>query len=84
MTSVGAHAAAEEAPSDAELDAAPSAPAAAAKPAAQPGPTSADRTVQVEPINLIESAGPAIAKRLIPVAIGAVLLFLILRRRAKG
>ena len=40
-------------------------------------------TTEVEPINLIESAGPAIAKRLVPVAIAAVLLFLILRRRTR-
>jgi hypothetical protein len=35
----------------------------------------------VEPINLIESAGPALAKRLAPIVALVVLLILIARRR---
>jgi carbon monoxide dehydrogenase subunit G len=46
-------------------------------------PTSVPRPAEVEPINLIESAGPAIAKRVAPLAAVAVLLFLVLRRWAK-
>ncbi len=41
-------------------------------------------TPQVEPINLIESAGPAIAKRLVPVVGAAVLLVFFLRWRKKN
>jgi carbon monoxide dehydrogenase subunit G len=74
-TSVGAHAAPEEEP-----DSPPAPTTAPAPPPPRPRP---DRPAEVEPINLIESAGPAIAKRLVPVAIAAVLLFLVLRRRAK-
>jgi carbon monoxide dehydrogenase subunit G len=37
----------------------------------------------VEPINLIESAGPAVAKRLVPVVIGAVALVVIVRHLRK-
>jgi carbon monoxide dehydrogenase subunit G len=48
-----------------------------------PRPTPSARPTEVEPINLIESAGPAIAKRLAPVAIAAILLVLVLRWRAK-
>ena len=77
-TSVGSACGAEE-----EHAVAPPTPAVANTPA-QPRPTPAARKPEVEPINLIESAGPAIAKRLIPVAIGAVLLFLLLRRRARS
>ncbi len=36
---------------------------------------------EVEPINLIESAGPALAKRLAPIVGLVVLLILIARRR---
>jgi carbon monoxide dehydrogenase subunit G len=56
-----------------------SAPAGPSRPTpgARPAPP-------VEPINLIESAGPAIVKRLAPVAaVLAVLLFFLLRRRTK-
>ncbi|WP_375500112.1 SRPBCC domain-containing protein [uncultured Jatrophihabitans sp.] len=38
---------------------------------------------EVEPINLIESAGPAVAKRLAPVAAALLVLLIVLRRRAK-
>jgi carbon monoxide dehydrogenase subunit G len=65
-------------------DAPPASPAPAAPAFADSRPTPANRGAEVEPINLIESAGPAIAKRLIPVAIGAVLLFLVFRRRSRG
>ncbi|MGH8961870.1 MAG: SRPBCC family protein [Jatrophihabitantaceae bacterium] len=37
----------------------------------------------VEPINLIESAGPAIAKRLAPVALALLVLLIAVRRRRK-
>jgi len=70
-TSGGAHAASD--------DEKPAAPAVA-----PPRPTPAPRPAEVAPINLIESAGPAILKRLAPVAVVAVLLFLVLRRRAKS
>jgi carbon monoxide dehydrogenase subunit G len=43
-------------------------------PAAQP---------EVEPINLLESAGPAVAKRLAPVAAGLALLLIVLRLRRR-
>ncbi len=66
-----------------EQPAAATVSAAAAAPAS-PRPTPSARPSEVEPINLIESAGPAIAKRLAPVAIAAVLLFFVLRRRAKA
>jgi uncharacterized protein len=36
---------------------------------------------EVEPINLLESAGPAVAKRLAPVAVAAVVVLLAVRRR---
>jgi hypothetical protein len=36
-------------------------------------------TAEVEPINLLEHAGPAVAKRLLPVVAGLVVLFIILR-----
>ena len=40
---------------------------------------------EVEPINLIESAGPAVAKRLAPVlgVVLLVLLIVVLRRRSR-
>ncbi|MDQ2750763.1 MAG: SRPBCC family protein [Actinomycetota bacterium] len=47
------------------------------RPAAQPRRTVDD----VEPINLIESAGPALAKRLLPILALVILLILIVRRR---
>ncbi|MDP9116366.1 MAG: SRPBCC domain-containing protein [Actinomycetota bacterium] len=59
------------------------APATTPRPTA-PRPAAPGGAAQVEPINLIESAGPAIVKRLAPVAIVAALLLLILRRRAKA
>jgi hypothetical protein len=39
---------------------------------------------EVEPINLLESAGPAVAKRLAPVALAFVLLLGALRRRRRA
>jgi len=46
------------------------APAPPARPVAEP-----------EPINLLESAGPAVAKRLAPVALVLLVLLIIVRRR---
>lgn len=46
---------------------------------AQPRPT----TPEVEPIDLLGSAGPALAKRLAPVAAGIVLVVLLLLRRRR-
>jgi carbon monoxide dehydrogenase subunit G len=40
-------------------------------------------TADVEPINLLESAGPAVAKRLAPIAVALVLLLIILRLRKR-
>jgi hypothetical protein len=37
----------------------------------------------VEPIDLLGSAGPALAKRLAPVAAGALLILLVLLRRRR-
>lgn len=54
--------------------------------AAQPSPSAAARrpTPNVEPINLVESAGPAVAKRLAPlVAVLVGVLILLRRRRAR-
>jgi uncharacterized protein len=53
----------------------------------EPAPRTSERAEirsEVEPINLLGSAGPAVAKRLAPVAVAgllAVLLYVILRRR---
>jgi carbon monoxide dehydrogenase subunit G len=70
--------------------AAPAAPGAAAQPTAaettqqarstQPTPSTAD---EVEPINLLESAGPAVAKRLLPVLALVVLVLVVLRLRKR-
>jgi Uncharacterized conserved protein len=68
---------------------APAAPAAdAAEPRSEPAGSVNGRPVatpqrEVEPINLLESAGPAVAKRLAPVAVGVVVLLLALRRRSR-
>jgi carbon monoxide dehydrogenase subunit G len=55
-------------------------PAGAPTPAARPAP----RAQEVEPIDLLGSAGPAVAKRLIPVAAAALLLVLFLLRRRRS
>lgn len=66
---------------------APAAPAAdAAEPRSEPagsvnGRPFATPPREVEPINLLESAGPAVAKRLAPVAVGVIVLLIALRRR---
>jgi carbon monoxide dehydrogenase subunit G len=58
-------------------------PPATVAPEAAPPPTlTVAQPAKVEPINLIESAGPAIVKRLAPIALVALLLFVVLRRRA--
>ncbi|HET8583100.1 MAG TPA: SRPBCC family protein [Jatrophihabitans sp.] len=68
---------------------APAAPAAAAtEPRSEPTGSVNGRPVaapqrEVEPINLLESAGPAVAKRLAPVAVGVVVLLIALRRRSR-
>lgn len=71
----------------AEQNGSPAVPSTAASvtpaaPATPPRPTRSAPPAEVAPINLIESAGPAVAKRLLPV-IGAalVLLFFVLRQR---
>jgi hypothetical protein len=40
------------------------------------------REGEVEPINLLQSAGPAIAKRLAPVAVALVVVLIAARRRS--
>ncbi|WP_375486490.1 SRPBCC family protein [uncultured Jatrophihabitans sp.] len=57
----------------------PAAPATNGHRAARPVPPARD----VEPINLIESAGPAVAKRLAPLLAALAVLVIVLRRRAK-
>jgi carbon monoxide dehydrogenase subunit G len=72
-----------DAPADTAADTAADAPAKH-RPRPSPSPTSV-RIVpppDVEPINLIESAGPALAKRLAP-AVGLLVLVLLLVRRRK-
>jgi carbon monoxide dehydrogenase subunit G len=80
--------AAEPAEPAERTEAAKPAPAPAAKAAPVPAPAAAAARAEstVEPINLVESAGPAVAKRLAPVvaALAAVVLIVILRRRAKA
>ncbi len=73
-----------EAPSAPDRAAAPppaaqpaAASATAAPPAASPRPAASD----IEPIDLIHSAGPAVLKRLLPVIVVAVFALLALRRR---
>jgi uncharacterized protein len=75
----------------------PAAAPAAAEPAADGTPAaakasparsaSAPRSVtsadDVEPINLLESAGPAVAKRLVPIIVAVLLILVILRRRRR-
>jgi hypothetical protein len=65
---------------------APSVPAAGAHaaPSVSTGPRAVTPTHEVEPIDLLGSAGPAIAKRLAPVAVllaVAAVVWLVLRRR---
>src|SRR6478735_1981391 len=57
---------------------------AAGGPAAEPAaePAAKLHSEEVEPINLLESAGPAVAKRLVPPLVAlAVLIFIVLRLR---
>ncbi len=67
----------------APASATPAATAAGADPTAASTPRSAPAPVaarpEVEPINLLDSAGPAVAKRLAPVAGGFILLLIVLR-----
>jgi carbon monoxide dehydrogenase subunit G len=66
-------------------------PPAAAEPATDDGPSRPVAAApgqrppapEVEPINLLESAGPAVAKRLAPVALAALLVLLLLGRRRR-
>jgi carbon monoxide dehydrogenase subunit G len=62
--------------------AAPVAPAAPTTPAAHDGPRRIAPT-EVEPIDLLEHAGPAVAKRLAPIVVLIVLLLIILRLRKR-
>ena len=76
-------------PGPATEAAAPAASAPADEPAAKhrPQPVVASRApaAEVEPINLIESAGPAVAKRLAPIALAIIVLLLAIgRRKRKG
>jgi hypothetical protein len=54
-----------------------------------PAPAPAQRPVQVaqpvevEPINLLESAGPAVAKRLVPLVAAIVFVLIVLRLRKR-
>jgi MYXO-CTERM domain-containing protein len=41
----------------------------------------AAEVAEVEPINLIGSAGPAVAKRVVPVLAAVVVVLIVLRRR---
>ena len=83
--------AAEAAPPGQRLDDAgaaspggPSRPAPeAARPTAAQPPAPRPMAADVEPIDLLGSAGPAVAKRLAPVAAGAVLLLLLLLRQRR-
>ncbi len=71
-------AAAEEQPADSAVGGTPT---SAAPPASRPAAKPIAHT-EAEPIDLMASAGPALAKRVAPLAIGAlVLLFVLLRRR---
>lgn len=78
----------EAAPAEgAAAEGAAAAPAAAPAPAEAPAVAQVPRrevpTADVEPINLLESAGPAVAKRLVPIAVALVLLLIILRLRKR-
>ena len=80
----------EAAPAEgAPAEAAAATAAAAPTPAEAPAPAVAQvprrevPTADVEPINLLESAGPAVAKRLVPIAVALVLLLIILRLRKR-
>lgn len=67
--------------------------AAVTEPTAAPAPTPPPSTVErpaprpapaeVEPINLIESAGPAVIKRLAPVVVGLLILLFVISRLRK-
>jgi len=85
VAGVPAAAPAEGAPADgaAATAAAPPAPADAPTPAVAQVPRREVPTADVEPINLLESAGPAVAKRLVPIAVALVLLLIILRLRKR-
>jgi carbon monoxide dehydrogenase subunit G len=60
----------------------PVVPLPAARPT-HPAPAHAAPAAEVQPIDLLGSAGPAVAKRLIPVAVVVVILLLVLRRRRR-
>jgi carbon monoxide dehydrogenase subunit G len=63
--------------------AAQSAPAAAAKPAATSGPRRID-SAEVAPVDLFEVAGAPLTKRLVPIGIGALVLFILWRMLRRG
>lgn len=70
------------APAHAAAPVASSAPPAATRP--RPSPVPRRTADQVEPIDLIGSAGPAVAKRLVPLVVAALLLLFALRRRRRS
>ena len=55
-------------------------PAAAAAGAASAGTTASAQPAEAEPIDLLASAGPAIAKRVVPVVLGLAVLLIVVRR----
>lgn len=79
-------AAAAEQPADSVVGGVPSAaapeptPRSTPPPQSRPAPKPITRT-EPEPIDLMASAGPALAKRLAPLAVGLLVLLFILRRR---
>jgi carbon monoxide dehydrogenase subunit G len=73
-------------PAAAEIAAGEPVASAAAEPITAPSPRQpahAAPAAEVEPIDLLGSAGPAVAKRLVPVAAMVLILLLILRRRRR-
>lgn len=71
-------------PTPAAAEIAAGEPAPATEPVAAPRqPAHAAPPAEVEPIDLLGSAGPAVAKRLVPVAVIVLILLLIVRRRRR-
>ena len=73
-------------PAAAEIPAGEPVASAAAEPITAPPPRQpahAAPAAEVQPIDLLGSAGPAVAKRLVPVAVVVLILLLIVRRRRR-
>lgn len=73
-------------PAMAEIAAGEPAPVVVAEPAAAPParqPAHAAPAAEVQPIDLLGSAGPAVAKRLAPLVVGLLIVLLIIRRRRR-